>query len=397
MIYGAAITEVITLGQVKVPPAPLTALRIKRRIQDADCSLDELAQLISVDPALSAAVLRLAGAPALPQPPSSSVKDAVQRIGLEELGRVALTVNAADVASTDGPLAPLRLLAWRRSLISAFVCRFVAERRGGKGDDAFACGLLHDFGWIVALSTLEELLARAPDEECRPAESWLALVDQFHILLGHIVATRWNLSPLIAEVILCHHDPEQASALHRPMVQLVASCDRLVMLLEQQPAVSEAEIAAVPGFEGELAGLLAEALPRVAAAASRLLDLAPPPVAAPVSPPPPSRVSRPPQTLHGKIKAVRWDLAWLSANGPVPGVVTAIGSDGMVALLQQPPKENFIVKFGLGAGGDVVELFVTPMVVEPEAGQHRVEARLFALGGGPKAAWDRLYRTAPAA
>jgi hypothetical protein len=179
------------------------------------------------------------------------------------------------------------------------------------------------------------------------------------------------------------------------MVQLVASCDRLVMLLEQQPAISEAEIAALPGFEGDLAAPLAEALPRVAAAASRLLELAPPPppVVPPV-PPPPSKVARPPQSLHGKIKPVRWDVAWLSPNGPVPGVVTAVGSDGMVALLQQPPKENFIVKFGVGAAGNVVELFVTPMVVEPEGGQHRVEARLFALGGGPKAAWDRLYRTA---
>jgi HD-like signal output (HDOD) protein len=394
VIDGPTITEVIALGQVKVPPAPVAALRIKRRIQDADCSLDELAQLVCVAPALSAAVLRLAGAE-LPQPPGSSVKDAVQRIGLEELGRLALTVNAAaaDVAASDGPLASLRLLAWRRSLISGFICRFVAERRGGHGDDAFACGLLHDFGWIVALATLEDLLSRAPDEERRPAESWLALVDQFHILLGHIVATRWNLSPLIAEVILCHHQPEQAAPEHRPMVQLVASCDRLVTLLEQQPWVSEAEIAAMPGFAGDLAAPLAEALPRVAAAAARLLELAP---AAPVVTPPISKVARPPQTLRGKIKPVRWDLAWLSANGPVAGVVTAIGSDGLVALLDQPPKENFIVKFGLGAAGTVVELFVTPVVVEPEGGQHRVEARLFALGGGPKAAWDRLYRTAAA-
>jgi HD-like signal output (HDOD) protein len=392
MIDGPALTEVITLGQFRVPPAPAAALRIKRRVLESDCSLDELAQIASVDPALSAAVLSLANSGEhRPSPPLSSVRDAVQRIGVDELVRVALAVNAADLAATPGPLSALRLAAWRRSLTSAFLGRFVAERRGLPADDAFACGLLHDFGWMVALWTLEDLLAQHPGEARRSAESWLALVDQFHILLGHITAVRWNLSPLIAEVILCHHQPDQASSAHRPMVELVGACDGLVTLLDDQPSLSAADIAALPGFDGALAEQIAEALPRIAGATSRLLELSPAP---PPAGPDLSKVARPPQNLRGKIKAVRWDVAWLSSAGPVAGLVTAVSTDGLVATLPRAPRENFIVKLGIAAAGRILELFVTPLLVEADGPQQRMEARLFALAGDPKKIWDNLYRMA---
>jgi HD-like signal output (HDOD) protein len=393
VIDGPALAEVITLGKIRVPPAPAAALRIRRRLGDAGATPDELAQIASVDPALSAAVLGLANSGSFqPLAAVSSVQEAVERIGPDELARVALAIDAGGAAARPGPLGPLRLLAWRRSLTCAFLCRFVAEGRGYPSDDAFACGLLHDFGWIVALTTVEDLLAQNPGEERRPASAWMSLVDQFHILLGHIAATRWNLSPLIADVILCHHDPAQAPEGHRPMVELVAACDRLVTLLEDQPAVSAADIACIPGFEAPLAARLAEALPRIAAATGRLLELAP--VPPPTAPAPPSKVSRPPQILRGKIKDVRWDVAWIGPAGPVAGQITSVSADGVVALFPQAPRENYIVKLAIAGGGGIVELFVTPLLVEPEGPQQRMEGRLFALAGEPKVTWDQMYRRA---
>jgi len=392
MIDGPALTELITLGQFRVPPAPAVALRIKRRVLEGNCSADELAQIASVDPALCAAVLGAANS-AEPQSdsPFASVREAVRRIGVDELVRIALAVNTVGDTVNPGPLAPLRLIVWRRSLTSAFICRFVAERRGAHSEDAFACGLLHDLGWIVALSTLEDVLVQHPEEKQRPAESWLAMVDQFHILLGHITAVRWNLPTLVAEVILCHHQPDGASAPNRAMAELVAGSDRLVTLLESQPSVSEDEIAGATGFDHDLAGRLTEALPRVVAATGRLLEAS----AAPAPSATPSKVARPPQNLRGRVKEVRWPVTWAAGStDPVAGLVTAVSSDGLVALMPRAPREGYIVKLAIGAPGETVELFVTPLLVEPEGPQQRMEARLFALGGQPKVAWDRLYRTA---
>jgi HD-like signal output (HDOD) protein len=387
MIAGAALTELITLGQVRVPPAPASAVRIQRRVLEDDCSLDELVQIASLDPALSAAVLGLANGGG-PQPPAS-LREAVERIGVDELVRVALAVDAADAAATSGPLASLRLLAWRRSVTCAFVCRFVAERRGLGRDDAFGCGLLHDFGWIVALCALEDLLTSRPEEQGRSAESWLRLVDQFHILLGHITAVRWNLPPLFCDVILCHHDPAEAQPDHRPMVELVAACDRLVLLLEQQPSVSAADIARVAGFGPELAGPLVDALPRIAASTARLLEVSP------ASPAAPSKVVRRPRGRPAQMKEVDWDLAWIGAGAPVPGRVTAASPDGMVARLPRAPRENYIVKLAIGRPGAApLEVLVIPVLVEDDGGEQRIEARLFALAGDHKRIWEEMIRTA---
>jgi HD-like signal output (HDOD) protein len=392
MIDGPALTEVITLGQFRLPPTPAVALRIKRRVLEGNYSLDELAQIASVDPALCAAVLGAANsAEPRPDAPFASVREAVQRIGADELIAISLAVNTVggDTVS-PGPLAPLRLVVWRRSLTSAFICRFVAQSRGVASEDAFACGLLHDLGWIVALCTLEDLLALHPEEKQRPAESWLAMVDQFHILLGHITAVRWNLPALIAEIILCHHQADQASPATRAMAELVAGSDRLVTLLENQASVSETEVAGATGFDHGMARQLTEALPRVAAATARLLEAS----AAPTSVAAPSKVARPPQNLRGKIKEVRWDVTWVGSTGTVAGLVTAVSSDGLVAVLPKAPREGFMIKLNIATPGEMVELFVTPLLVEPEGPQQRMEARLFALGGRPKVAWDRMYRTA---
>jgi HD-like signal output (HDOD) protein len=392
MIDGPALTEVIALGQFKVPPAPAIALRIQRRVLEGNCSPDELGQIASVDPALCAAVLGAANsAEPRPDAPFASVREAVRRIGVDEVVRIALAVNTVGDTASPGPLAALRLIVWRRSLTSAFICRFVAERSGVASEDAFACGLLHDLGWIVALSTLEDLLAQHPEEKQRPAETWLAMVDQFHILLGHITAVRWNLPPLIAEVILCHHQPDQASPATRATAELVAASDRLVTLLEDQPSVSETEVAGATGLDHGMARQLTQALPRVAAATALLLAASAPPS----SDVAPSKVARPPHNLRGKIKPVRWDMTWaVGSTGPIAGLVTAVSPDGLVAHLPTAPREGFIVKLAIVTPGEMVEVYVTPLLVEPEGPQQRMEARLFALGGKPKVAWDRMYRTA---
>ncbi len=390
MIDGPILTDVIASGKVRVPSAPTSAMRIHKVMHESKGTASALAEVVSLDPPLAAAVLRAANTGDFKDlVPVASVPDAIARIQVEALPNIALAVRAADLATNDGPLAQLRLLAWRRSVTSAMICRFAAQHRGGRAADAFACGLLHDFGWIVALSALEDLLADYPDEKQRTAESWMTLVDQFHILLGHITAVRWDLPPLIAEVILCHHMPEKSSLLYRPMVELVALSDRLVTLLEQHPAITEDHLAKLSGVEWDLATALARALPQIAAETSQLLEMFP--GTRPLAPPAASKVSHPGATLRGTVKPVRWEVAWLNRERPVPGVISAVASDGLAMTLPEAPKENFVIKLAVSAAGQAFEIFATPLKIERTDGQHRIEARLFAMGGASKKIWDHLY------
>ena len=389
MIDGPALTDLISRGKVRVPPAPASAVRIQKVLAEPNHSPDQVVEIVSLDPSLSAAVLRLGNIGDWKRlAPVSTVPEAIERIGGETVLRMALAIPAGDAATHDGPLAQLRLLAWRRSVLSAMICRCVALERGGPPADAFTCGLLHDFGWIVALSALEDLLAEHPDEQQRSAASWLELVDQFHILLGHVTAVRWSLPPMIAEAMLCHHLPEKAASEYRPVIELVALSDQVVALLEEHPSVSAEQLARLPGVTEPFASQLAEALPKIAAETSQLLELFP---AAETSTP--SKVARSTGTLRGKVKPVQWPVAWMNRQGAIPGVITAVTFDGLAAVLPEAPRENFVIKLAVSVAGRSFEIFATPVTIEQMAGQHRVEARLFALGGEPKKAWDQLYTT----
>jgi HD-like signal output (HDOD) protein len=394
MIDGPALTDIIANGNLRVPPAPATALRLKTLVQDPASRVDDLTAVISVDPSVAAAVLRQANGGSFKDlPPVASVGEAVARLDREELPRIALAIATGGAAGSEGPLLELRRLVWRRSLCNGLICRFVAALRGQRSDDAFACGLLHDFGWIVALSALEDLLAQNPDEGERSAEDWLALVDQFHILLGHIAATRWDLPAMIAEAILCHHDARQSSPAYRPVVELVAAADRVVELLEASASVTAEDVVRVSGLDRDVAEKLTEALPKIAAATIQLLELSPAPSTRPEGP---SKVARAANVLHGRLKTVRWHGAWVGRAKPIAGVITTIAADGLTVLLPVAPKENYIIKLTFTAGSTPVDVFASPLVIDATVtGQFNVQARLFALAGDSKRQWDRLYASLP--
>lgn len=395
MIDGPALTDIIANGNLRVPPAPATALRLKALVQEPASTIDDLTAAVSVDPSVAAAVLRQAnGGSFRESPPVSSVAEAVARLDREELPRIALAIATGSAAGSEGPLVQLRQLVWRRALCNGLICRFVAALRGERSGDAFACGLLHDFGWIVALSALEDLLAQHPEEGERSADSWLGLVDQFHILLGHIAATRWDLPPMVAEAILCHHDTSQASPPYRSVVELVAAADRVVELLEVEAAVTADAVARVSGLGRDISEKLTEALPKIAGATMQLLELTPAPAPRPSAP---SKVARAANVLHGRLKNVRWHATWTGRGKPVSGVITTVAADGLTVLLPVAPKENYIIKLSFTAAGTPVEVFVSPVVIDNTAtGQFNVQARLFALAGESKRQWDRLYAVLPA-
>lgn len=389
--WGAVMADAIMRDAVDIPASPGVALRLRKTIQDGETDLRVLAELISRDQGLTAAVLRVANT-SHPKKEmisrASTVLEAVQRIGAAELARIVVPLGAGALSPTEGPLAELKRLVWRRSLMSALVCRFLAERSGRRAGDAFACGLMHDFGWLVGIASLEAHLATRPDEKPQEQHHWSDVVDQFHILLGHMAARRWQLSALTAEAILCHHAPERASPVYRAMVDLVSTSDRVVGLIESRPYLTEGALAGLPGVNGHAAPL-AQELPRIAAETLQLLELGEQAPVVAVE----SKVEPATPTLMGTVKPVQLDALWLGSKESIPGMVTGLASDGLVAIFPQPPRANYLMKVVVAReGSGDFELFVTPLSVDtPGEGQYRAAMRLIALSGPLKQRWDRLY------
>ncbi|GAO03847.1 HDOD domain-containing protein [Anaeromyxobacter sp. PSR-1] len=269
----SAMVELVARQQVKVPPYPAVAFQIDALLRSQDYGLDDLAKLVASDQVLAADVLRCANTALYARgAPVASVKQAVQRIGARDVARLALASGLGAHVLAGGRLAPLRRRVWTDALASALLCQALARGRGLSPEIAFSAGLLHDFGKVVAIACLEDLLARRDDAVPRQASEWAAIAERYHVELGVVMAARWELPPVLADVIAQHHAERIGAAADPRYVETVAAVDEAVRLLGDRTAVSADDLAEAELLDGPERPLVArtiEALPGFVAAFER--------------------------------------------------------------------------------------------------------------------------------
>lgn len=254
------LVALIRSNKIRVPPYPAIAMRIGQLLKRPDYSLSELASLVTSDQALSAAVLRAANS-ALMRGNSKiqSLGEAVSRVGSNELVRLAFTVGLGQEASKDGVLLDLRRMVWRQSIWSAFLCRELASRWRLEPDAAFLCGLLHDFGRVIALACLEEILAAAGTRIRLSPVRCCQVVEAYHVELGMVMAEKWDLPAMVADVIREHHYVPGSRT--RDYVDLVRVTDQVVLMMESSLVVEREHLDAISSLAREERDFIAELLP----------------------------------------------------------------------------------------------------------------------------------------
>ena len=267
-LLDEAIQDLLARDAVQFPPYPAVALKIAQLVRAADFGLDELAKLVTSDQALASDLLRVANSPVYSHGISTaSIPAAVSRVGAQELARIALASGLGATALARGPLAVLRRRTWRDGLAAALLCRELARVRGLAPEDAFTCGLLHDFGRVVAISAIERIAAGQRPARAMSAQFWNAVVDRHHLELGMTLARRWSLPRVVADAIALHHeetadgadDPEQLRVLQTvdPLVTLLADRSFLAPGLAAVASLSPADAEALKRVLRLLPGFLA--------------------------------------------------------------------------------------------------------------------------------------------
>jgi putative nucleotidyltransferase with HDIG domain len=228
-------------NRIRVPPYPAIALRIGNLLKRADYSLGELTSLVTSDQALSAAVLRAANSARMRGTwQIQSLTEAVSRVGSNELVRLAFTVGLGQEASKDGVLLDLRRMVWRQSIWSAFLCRELASRWQLDPDAAFLCGLLHDFGRVITLACLEEIQAAAGATIRLSPIRCCQVMEAYHVELGMVMAEKWDLPNMVADVIREHH--YVPGSITRDYVELVRVTDQVVLMMESSLIVERGQL-----------------------------------------------------------------------------------------------------------------------------------------------------------
>ena len=203
----------LTESMVALPTLPLVATRLLRAVAQPDTTPDEIARILSLDPALTARTLRLA---------NSEFYGFPRRVGSVDLAVVVLGANpirdlalSASVFRTIGEADALMEDVWRHSLAAGVAARILADRTHYRLEsEAYAAGLLHDIGTVVLRQTdparFQAVIAMVRDQGETIEEAERGLFGSCHAEVGAWLAERWGLPADLVEAIACHHRPETA-------------------------------------------------------------------------------------------------------------------------------------------------------------------------------------------
>ncbi len=242
---------------------PGVFVRVNEMVNDPQCSMTKVAEVISQDPGLTMRVLRMANSPAYGiSKEIDSVAKAVTIIGTERVRDIALATSA--VETFDG--IPNDLLSmddfWMHSIYCAILAKYLAAQTKIKNPDGlFVAGLLHDIGQLVLFKELPELSRKSleyilddtEDVELQVVEQEFIGFD--HAMVGSALADNWHLTPMLIEVIGAHHDIQKAEA-YKQESAIVKIANSLAVMTELNTIdIGETDAAALSEEDWAIAGL----------------------------------------------------------------------------------------------------------------------------------------------
>lgn len=195
----------------KVPPLPQAVIKVLDLIEDSTADARRLADAMSVDPAMTAALLKLANSALFAQAGKvASVIQAVALVGFSKLRSLVLAKSLRGVLRRNA----VDKLVWEHSIATAMISRKLAEAVEPEwAEELFTSGLLHRFGQFIMLAN-EETREAYPAILRRIRETGVDFVVAereeigfAHPLIGGLVANRWKLPPQTCDVILLYSNP----------------------------------------------------------------------------------------------------------------------------------------------------------------------------------------------
>lgn len=143
---------------------PDIVIRLQELIECDSSSVDDISEVVMLDPTLTAKILKIANSPLYSFPSQiSTVSRAVSVIGMTELFNLALATSAVSSVSENVEGIDIDFF-WQVGVHCGLIGRELAAAcKVRKKEKLFVAGLLHNIGELVALENNAELTQQALD------------------------------------------------------------------------------------------------------------------------------------------------------------------------------------------------------------------------------------------
>lgn len=206
-----------------MPSVIVKALNIMKK---PTASMKELGDIVMYDQSLTIKILALVNSAYYGfSQQISSINIALSLLGLVKVKNIIVAVAMKPMMSNQGDKE-----LWKHSMRVAAGCEYLANlTKLMDADEAFISGFVHDVGKMVLHMSNEKMYMKVLDAVKDGADILDAerkYFDTDHVKTGSLLAKRWQLPILLANIISYHHNPSLSSI---PVpCNLVCLIDKLV-------------------------------------------------------------------------------------------------------------------------------------------------------------------------
>ena len=247
---------------------PEVALRVNQLANDPDSTADDMATVITQDPALVVRMLKIANSSYYGLSNEvETISRAVSVLGTNKIRDLVLSSSANK--AFDG--IPNDLISmqdfWHHSLYCGLLAQILAKKsKKANTESIFVAGLLHDIGQLLMFNQLPEksheciLLLMEGSEDLETFEAERHVFGFDHMQVGSELVKNWKLAPVLQECVEFHHEPQKAKQF--PVeVALINIANAVAVMADFDSMSPDDEIPMINTLSWELTGLSKADLP----------------------------------------------------------------------------------------------------------------------------------------
>jgi HD-like signal output (HDOD) protein len=212
-----------------LPALSQVVSQVLKLADDPNVSSRMVEQVIERDAAMTAKILRVANSSFYAAGAVPSIKRAISLLGLNALRSLVISVAYQQLSAGKAYSAKFdRKQLWHHSLAVATTARILGKMKmANKSEELYGVGMMHDVGLLVLDKFAPEELDYAVTETMRePVSLQKALrrrlgYDQSDV--GYILATRWNLSPVMRQALKYMFDPYESEMIETTAVIAISN------------------------------------------------------------------------------------------------------------------------------------------------------------------------------
>jgi putative nucleotidyltransferase with HDIG domain len=222
----SVLSEEIVENINSLPQFPENIMLVQKLIANPDSDMQSIARQISMDPALTADLLKIVNsAQYMLSKKVDNISEAVKMVGIKGIKNLLYSYGTQKVLGDD--TADKKKL-WEHSYKTAFYAYNLVKnfkKDASILDDVYVGGILHDMGKIIFSNVHPDLLDKIKGfcaEKNLPSSTFEDLsAGMNHAELGALVAEKWNFPDRLVMAIRYHHDPGAVPDEYKNLVDAV--------------------------------------------------------------------------------------------------------------------------------------------------------------------------------